>query len=108
MDALIVEYCDKVYGDASELMQEYYALMELSWAEGSATLAEEFNRRATVENDPMFTYFYFLDFDLDDGTYFLDAVRDVLEKAYEAADEKAKTFIEWPREVYQDWTRYLE
>jgi hypothetical protein len=108
VDALIVEFCDKVYGEASELMQEYYALMELSWEEGKELLAEEFNMRVTVENSPSFYHLYFLDFELDDGTYFLDAVRDVLDKAYEAADDKAKTFIEWPKEVYQDWTRFLQ
>jgi len=108
VDALIVEFCDKVYGDASPYMQEYYDLLELGWAEGGEAMKEEFNITTEVESNAYFYYFYFLDFDLDDGTYYLDAIRDVLTKAYEAADDKAKTFIEWPYEVYQDWTRFLQ
>ncbi len=34
VDALIVEYCDKVYGGASSAMQEYYRLMKLGWDRG--------------------------------------------------------------------------
>ena len=35
LDALIVEFCDKVYGDASPYMQEYYDLLEVGWKNGA-------------------------------------------------------------------------
>ncbi len=35
-DALIVEFCDKVYGNASPYMQEYYRLIEQGWVEGDS------------------------------------------------------------------------
>ena len=108
VEALIVEFCDKVYGEASPIMQEYYDLLELGWAEGASVIPESFNADINVDRDARYYYDYFLDFDMEDGTYYLDAVRDVLQRAYDAADDTAKTFIEWPLEVYQDWTRFLD
>ena len=33
----------------------------------------------------------------------LDALKDAITRAYEAADDKAKEFIRYPYELYQDW-----
>ena len=50
-----------------------------------------------------------MDFELEDGTYYLDAVTNALTKAWESADDKAKEFIRHPYEVFSgDWTRFLE
>ena len=44
--ALIAEFCDKVYGDASEDMKEYYRLLQQGWEEGlskyDSSLSHEF------------------------------------------------------------------
>ncbi len=108
VDALIERFCDKVYGDASPFMQEYYALLELGWAHGAEIIPYEFNANLTITRDQQYYFDYFMDFELEDGTYYLDAVTNALTKAWEAADDKAKEFIRHPYEVFSgDWTRFL-
>ena len=42
------------------------------------------------------------------STYYPDAIRDVLTRAYEAADDKAKEFIRYPYEIFlEDWDRFI-
>ncbi len=110
VDALIVEFCDKVYGDASDEMQEYYALLYKGWHYGSTEiLPYEFNAKIKWNISQQYYYDYFMDFDLEDGTYYLDALTAAITRAYEAADDKTKEFIRQPYEVFSgDWTRFLE
>jgi hypothetical protein len=53
-------------------------------------------------------YNYFLDIETGDGVYILDALKDTITRAYEAADGYAKELIRYPYEVYQDWERLLQ
>ncbi len=108
VDALIVEFCDKVYGEASDEMQEYYALLCKGWSYGSTEiLPYEFNAKIRWNFDQQYYYDYFLDIETDDGVYILDALKDAITRAYEAADDKAKEFIRRPYELYQDWAKVL-
>ena len=54
------------------------------------------------------TYDYFLDIETEDGENVLVTLGEILTKAYEAADDRAKEFIRYPYEMYQDWERILE
>ncbi len=77
IDALIVEFCDKVYGAASEHMQEYYRLIEYGWNE-----SEEADNN--LWNFKLEESFYFETF-----VYQLDLESDIiaaLRAAYDAAD----------------------
>ena len=87
VDALIKEFCDKCYGEASDEMQEYYDLLELGWQNGAELIPYDFNARIMLHFDQAWYHNYFMDFDLEDGTYYLDAVYEVLKRAYEAADD---------------------
>ncbi len=110
VDALIVRFCDKVYGDASEAMQEYYALLEYGWNYGATEIIPYlFNMELELGWESSHYFDYFMDFELEDGTYYLDAVKAALAKAWEAADDRAKELIRHPYEVFSgDWTRFLE
>jgi hypothetical protein len=68
----------------------------------SAAPDAKFKIMGTVENHD-----YFMDFEMEDGTYYPDAVRDALTKAWEAADERAKEFIRRPYECFLDWERFI-
>jgi hypothetical protein len=108
VDALIVEFCDKVYGEASDEMQEYYATLYKGWNYGSTEiLPYEFNAKIRWNFDQQYYYDYFLDIETDDGVYILDSLKDAITRAYEAADDKAKEFIRRPYELYQDWAKVL-
>ena len=108
VDALIKKYCDKVYGTASEYMQEYYNLLEYGWNyTATEILPYEFNAKIKLHLDSTYYYNYFMDFDLPDGTYFPEALHNVLSKAYEAADDRAKEFIRYPLECYEDLEQFL-
>ena len=106
--ALIVEFCDKVYGDASEIMQEYYRLLYEGWEIGAETILTAFNAEYYYYTGAWYYYLYFLDVETEDGTNILEALGETLTKAYEAADDRAKEFIRYPYEMYQDWERILE
>ena len=103
VDALIVEFCDKVYGDASEYMQEYYALLHTGWEIGAETILDAFNAEYYMYKGPWYSFLYFLDVETEDGTNVLEGLAELLTKAYEAADDKAKEFIRYPYEIFQDW-----
>jgi len=108
LDALIVEFCDKVYGNASEHMQEYYALLKEGWDIGSETILTAFNAEYYYYTGVWYYYDYFLAIENDEGVYILDELGKILTKAYEAADDRAKGFIRYPYEMYQDWERILD
>lgn len=79
IDALIVEFCDKVYGAASDEMQEYYALLYKGWTEGES--------EGIIWNFKIGTEFY-----LDRFVYQVDIendIKNVLRKAYEEAETDA-------------------
>ncbi len=101
VDALIVKFCDKVYGDASDEMQEYYSILYKGWSySAEEILPYEFNSGINWGRDQEYYYIYFLDIETDDGVYIIDALTEALTKAWEAADEKVKEFIRWPYECY--------
>ncbi len=76
VDALIVEFCDKVYGEASDEMQEYYALIYKGWVEGeSETYLWNFKIALSFYLD---TFVYVVDLE--------DDIKDALTRAYEAAE----------------------
>ncbi len=109
VDALIDEFCDKVYGDAAPYMKEYYDLLEIGWNYGAEIIPYEFNAKITITRDAEYYFMYFMDFELEDGTYYLDAVTEALTKAWEAADDKTKEFIRYPYEVFSGgWERFVE
>jgi len=83
IDALIVEFCNKVYGEASEPMQEYYRLIRQGWEEGDGS-AYLWNFKLTKEYY-FDTFVYLVDLE--------DDIVDALNRAYDAADDKAKALI---------------
>ena len=108
VDALIKYFCDKVYGEASDEMQEYYTLLYKGWKVGEEVIASEYNARFKLTCDAEYYYLYVFDNDVD-GVYFLDGVKEILTRAWEAADDRAKEFIRQPYEVFSDdWTRFIE
>ncbi len=83
IDALITEFCDKVYGEASEPMQEYYRLIRQGWEEGES---ENYHWNFKLTEEYYFdTFVYYLDLE--------DDIIDALNRAYEAADEVGKARI---------------
>ncbi len=108
VDALIEKFCDKVYGDAADEMKEYYDILYKGWSySATEILPSEFNAKIKLHLSQEYYFNYFLDIETEDGVYILDALKDAITRAYEAADDKAKEFIRWTYEVYQDWERFL-
>jgi len=109
VDALIAEFCDKVYGEASDEMQEYYALLYNSWHYvATEVIPYEFNAHIGLGKDQFYYTDYFLDIETPDVENVLDGLKDALTRAWEAADDRAKEFIRRPYEVFEDWSRILE
>jgi len=103
VDELIRYFCDKVYGGASEHMQEYYRLIELGWTEGTKSLANEFNVPMKWTTD-MLTYAdYFLsnpDLEENEETANLtEKILDALNKAWDAANDVEKERIRHIKEM---------
>ncbi|MBE6599137.1 MAG: DUF4838 domain-containing protein [Ruminococcaceae bacterium] len=107
VDALIDEFCDRVYGDASDAMQEYYYYVKLGWEEGTRLMAEEWNVFQKWNTNPVSYFDYYLDIEVD-GVYILDAIRAALDKAWEAADDRAKGYIRRPREAFANFEAYVD
>jgi hypothetical protein len=103
VDELIVEFCDKVYGEASEAMQDYYRILREGWKIGAELIPLDFNSMILWNRDKPYYDLYFLDVETDDGVHILDGLKEALNRAWEAADDKAKEFIRYPYEVYQNW-----
>ncbi|MBE6598255.1 MAG: DUF4838 domain-containing protein [Ruminococcaceae bacterium] len=93
VDALIAEYCDKVYGAASEPMREYYRLVKAGWDAGKADMMMDYawNTAWEIHVD------CFLINDNFEGDPELEnlheKILDTLNTAYEAADERAREHI---------------
>jgi len=101
VDALIVEFCDKVYGDASEYMQEYYRLVTLGWNDGGEYMLEESLPTLRLINYPVDYFNYFIDVEVD-GVHVLTAIQETLHKAYDAADDNGKEHIRYIMETYDN------
>ncbi|MBO4798336.1 MAG: DUF4838 domain-containing protein [Candidatus Methanomethylophilaceae archaeon] len=84
--SLITYFCDKVYGDASPYMQEYYRLMEQGFAGGTATY-----KGATTLDTHSSTYYKVFIYKQNIGHELLDE----LEKAYNAATGPVKETIKY-------------
>ncbi len=108
VDALIVEFCDKVYGEASEHMQEYYRLLKMGWDDGCEYHASQFNANCRWDTDVGVYLWDFLDVEVD-GVHILTALREALDKAWEAADDRAKVHISRPRECFAEgkWEEFV-
>jgi hypothetical protein len=105
VDELVKYFCDKVYGAASEAMQEYYKYIKMGWEDGTETMASEFNVFHKWNTDPAWYFQYYLDIEVD-GIYIYDAIKEALAKAYELADERAKGYLERPIWAFDDWEEY--
>ncbi len=103
VDALISYYCDKVWGKASEYMQEYYRLMEFSWTMGNEYLHDEFNGWYLWRTIPMTYWDFFFDMDTEDGVLLPDAIAEILRKAYDAAEnDRQRNAIAYRLEIYEN------
>jgi hypothetical protein len=107
-DTLIAEFCDKVYGDASPYMQEYYRLLKMGWDDGCQYHASQFNANCRWDTDVGVYLWDFLDVEVD-GVNILTALRETLDKAWEAADDRAKVHISRPRECFAEgkWEEFV-
>ncbi len=101
VDALIRYYCEKVYGDASEIMLEYYRVLQLGWNDGKEMMATEFNLYYSWNTVPLTYWDYFLNVEVD-GINVVETLRDLLHQAYDAADEKGKERIRYRVEVFDN------
>ena len=95
VNALITDFCDKVYGDASPYMQEYYRLIKQGWDDGVQA-----GKRLVDHHTE--TVDYFKRFVRDPGIG--HPVLDTLELALEAAKGPVKEKIQW---IYDCFWRQL-
>ncbi len=100
VDELVEYYCDKVYGEASELMQEYYRLLQLGWKHGYETMLLD-GRYYDYRFQPVKVWDYFLLVEVD-GVWIIDEIIEVLHQAYDTADEKEKERLSYIVEVYDN------
>jgi hypothetical protein len=107
VDSLIVYFCDKVYGEASDEMQEYYNLVRKGWRSSDSLRAQVFNSGMTLFRTSEYYFDFFIDVEVD-GIHIYTAIQEALAKAWEAADDRAKEFIRRPYEVFEDWERFLQ
>ena len=91
INALIVEFCDKAYGDASEAMQEYYALVKLGWDEGKDGVNVKWYHPLDV---------YMSNFVLNSGL--TDDMQAALDKAFEMAEGAAKERIRYIKAKFEE------
>ncbi len=92
VDALIEYFCDKVYGNASEHMKEYYSLIYKGWTEGEGDMIQ-WNYK--LNKDFYLEYFVYM-VDLEDD------IKTALRNAYEAAEtDVIKERIRYVKETYE-------
>lgn len=91
INALIVEFCDKAYGDASEAMQEYYALVKLGWDKGKDGVNVKWYHPLDV---------YMSNFVLNSGL--TDDMQAALDKAFEMAEGTAKERIRYIKAKFEE------
>jgi len=106
VDALIDYFCDKVYGEASDEMQEYYRLVKMGWDYGTELMADEFNVYHKWNTIPLRYFDYYLDVEVE-GVHILDSIREALARAYEAADDTGKSYIQPVLEAFEGWEDFL-
>jgi len=108
VDALIAEFCDKVYGEAADEMLEYYRILKMGWDDGAETLYSMFNANIRWNSPTMDIYYNFLDTTVDD-IYIIEGLGEALDKAWEATDDRAKEFIARRREclTVDAWEGFL-
>lgn len=92
VDALIEYFCDKVYGNASQYMKEYYSLLTKGWNEGeSETFLWNFKLTTQYYLD---TFVYLVDLE--------DDIKNALRNAYEAAEtDVIKNRIGYIKETFE-------
>ncbi len=91
VDSLIRYFCDRVYGNASEDMQEYYSLIYKGWIEGESEVQ-------------LWNYKHKADYYLDYFVYSTDLETEIiaaLRNAYDSADDAAKERIRYIKESYE-------
>ncbi len=112
VDALIKEFCDKCYGDASEYMQEYYALLEGGWHLGKESDVSTPTMRVEIPwSTPLETYIEsFIDnYDLqDEYGDFPARLMTALNNAWEAANDLEKERIRRLKENMEYILYYIE
>ena len=91
VDALIRLYCDRVYGDASPYIQEYFRLLKQGWDEGAGTYRQEINQHTI----PYTYYKVFVK-----ATGIGRAAVDALNQAYDAASGHWQTVIGYMRDTF--------
>ncbi len=92
VDALIEYFCDKVYGNASEYMKDYYDLLYKGWTEGESE-TYLWNFKLTIDYY-LDTFVYVVDLEND--------IKTVLRNAYEAADtDVIKERIRYIKETFE-------
>ncbi len=96
IDALITEFCDKVYGDASEAMQDYYRILEEAWEVGRESVYDAFNvpMKWNMDLTSYTDYLFFCMYSDTDRDFGAEAV-DALNRAWEAANDIEKERIRY-------------
>jgi hypothetical protein len=75
--------------------------------DGGAFLATQFNSNLILTSEAQIYYDYFINVEVD-GIDIHAAIKENLNKAWEAADDKTKEYIRPHYEAFSDWTRFLE
>ena len=91
VDALVEQYCDRVYGEAGPYMKEYYRLLEQGWDEGTETYRQEINHHTI----PYTYYKVFVK-----ATGIGHAAIDALNQAYDASTGQWQTIIGYMRDTF--------
>ncbi len=101
VDALVVKFCDKVYGNASEHMQEFYRLVQMGWKDGADLMSTEFNNVYKFSTPPMTYWDYFINVTVGDVNI-LEGIQEALQKAWDAANDAEKAHIRYIKEVFDN------
>jgi len=104
VDALIEEFCEKVYGNGADYMKEYYAILYKGWVDGVEIMKEEYVPDFTWSTHPMTLYDYFVNYDSE----IRDGLLAALTNAYEAAEDTAKVRIGEMKELFEQYIREFE
>jgi hypothetical protein len=112
VDALIKEFCDKCYGDASSYMQEYYSLLEGCWHLGKESEVQTPTMRVEIPwATALETYIdSFIDnYDLQDQYGDVpERLMTALNNAWDAADDLEKERIRRLKENMEYILYYIE
>ncbi len=102
VDALITYFCDKVYGDASPYMQEFYNGLAAGFHEGAEMSRGEYNFvfKWSTTLTPYMDYCVFND-DFVENANLAEKLLTALSNAWDAADDKAKGKIKYIKEMME-------